>query len=158
MKNPVLRTRKEVVRAIICAYPGGRIQAAEHLGFGLKKFDNHAYETARPLTDAQLRQLELQTDTTHLPEYIAALYGGMFVRVVDQDDLDTVELYAMSVNVSTRRGAVDQEIAQALQDGVITPEEADTILQKHNQHMAARHAEVLAAIQLFSKRSEVVAR
>ncbi|WP_409301987.1 YmfL family putative regulatory protein [Pseudomonas sp. KCJK8993] len=157
MKNPVLRTRKEVVSAIICAYPGGRIQAAEQLGLGLKKFDNHAYEAARPLTDVQLRQLELQTGTTHLPEYIAALYGGMFVRVTEKDDLDTVELYAMSVNVSTRRGAVDQEIAQALQDGVITTEEADTILQKHNRHMAARHAEVLAAIQLFSKRSEVVA-
>lgn len=157
MKNPVLRTRKEVVSAIICAYPGGRVQASERLGLGLKKFDNHAYEAARPLTDAQLHQLELQAGTTFLPEYVAGLYGGMFVRMIDQDDLDTVELYAMSVNVSTRRGAVDQEIAQALADGVISSEEADTILQKHNLHMAARHAEVLAAIQLFSKRREVAA-
>lgn len=156
MNVPVLTTRKEVVSAIINALPGRRAQAANSLGLALKKFDNHAYEVARPLSDAQLHQLEQATGTFFLPEYIAGLYGGMFVRMTEHDDLDTVELYAMAVNVSTRRGAVDQAIAQALADGVITDVEADTILQKHNLHMAARHTEVLAAIELFSKRCEVV--
>lgn len=53
MKRPALETRRQVISAVICVYPGGRECAAARLGLPLKKFDNHAYETAgcRPLND-----------------------------------------------------------------------------------------------------------
>jgi hypothetical protein len=156
MKHPVLKTRREVVSAIICSFPGGRECAAARIGLQLKKFDNHAYENnnVRPLTDAQIYQLEQQTGSHHLPVYIAAMYGGLFVPVADPETLDNVELYARSVQVAAKRGTVDQEIAQAIADGSINEEEAQRILDAHNHHMAARHAEVLAAIDLYRSRSE----
>lgn len=159
MNRSVLKTRKDVVSAIIRAYPGGRANAAAHLGLELKKFDNHAYENnnARPLNDLQLCQLEATAHSTYLPEFIASLYGGIFVKVADVDALDNVELYAMSMITSAKRGAVDIEIAKALADGSITNAEAEEIMRAHEAHMSARHTEVLSAIALHRARAGVAA-
>ncbi|WP_156336266.1 YmfL family putative regulatory protein [Pseudomonas sp. NBRC 111125] len=148
-----------MVSAIIRAYPGGRAKAAAHLGLELKKFDNHAYENnnARPLNDLQLCQLEATAHTTFLPEFIASLYGGIFVKVADVDALDNVELYAMSMVTSAKRGAVDLEIAKALADGSISSAEAEEIMHAHEAHMSARHTEVLSAIALHRARAGVAA-
>jgi hypothetical protein len=155
MKTQVLRTRREVVSAIICAFEGGRECAAARIGLPLKKFDNHAYENnnCRPLTDVQIFQLERVTGTHHLPNYVAAMYGGMFVPVVHPDNLDNVEMYSRSIQSSIKRGTVDQAIAQALEDGVITDDEAELIQNAHTLHMAARTAEVYAAIDLYRAKS-----
>lgn len=151
MKSLVLETRKEAMREIIRSFPEGREGAAARLGMKVKKFDNHAYENAgcSPLTDLQVYMLEQASGTHHFPNYVAQMYGGLFVAVADPEKLDNVELYARSVQVSAKRGCVDQAIAQALEDGSISVEEAEHILAAHNLHMAARHAEVLAAIDLY---------
>lgn len=155
MKNSVLKTRRQVVSAIICSYPGGRECAAARIGLSLKKFDNHAYENnnSRPLTDEQIHQIELESGTTHLPEYIAAMYGGMFVPVAEPDSLDNVEMYARCVQAAAKKGTVDHLIAEALKDGVINEAEAEVILHADTLHLAARHAEVLALIQLHASKS-----
>lgn len=159
MNRSVLKTRKDVVSAIIRAYPGGRAKAAAHLGLELKKFDNHAYENnnARPLNDLQLCQLEATAHTTFLPEFVASLYGGIFVKVADVDVLDNIELYTMSMVTSARRGAVDLEIGKALADGSISNAEAEEIMRAHEAHMSARHTEVLSAIALHRARAGVAA-
>ncbi|MHC5133468.1 YmfL family putative regulatory protein [Pseudomonas glycinis] len=151
MKTPILDTRKEVMSEIIRSYKGGREAAAARLGLKLKKFDNHAYENAgcSPLSDTQVFMLEQDCGTIHFPNYIASMYGGLFVPMADPETLDNVELYARSVQVSAKRGCVDQAIAAALEDGSISDEEAEFIMDAHNLHIAARHAEVLAAIALY---------
>lgn len=155
MKSSVLKTRRQVVSAIICAYPGGRECAAARIGLSLKKFDNHAYEnnSSRPLTDDQIYQLELEAGTTFLPEYIAAMYSGMFVPVAEPDSLDNVEMYARCVQAAAKKGTVDHLIAEALKDGTINEAEAEAILHADTLHLAARHAEVLAVIQLHASKS-----
>lgn len=157
MNCRILGARKEAMSAIICSV-GGRENAAARLNMkNVKKFDNHAYQSAgcRPLTDAQIYQLEKVAGTTHYPSYIAGIYGGMFVPVAEPDSLDNVEMYARCVQTAAKRGTVDQIIAQALEDGVINQVEADAILRADSLHMAARHAEVLAVIQLHTSKSEV---
>jgi len=139
--------------AVIGDYPGGRECAAARIGYELKKFDNHIYENAgcRPLSDEQIHVLEQVAGTTHLPEYIASLYGGLFVPLADPETLDNVELYTRSVKSAAKRGVVDQIISKALDDGVIAPDEAKAILAAHRRYLSARHAEVLATILLHSK-------
>ncbi|MFM9379603.1 MULTISPECIES: YmfL family putative regulatory protein [unclassified Pseudomonas] len=151
MKNPILDTRKEVMSEIIRSYTGGREAAAARLGLKLKKFDNHAYENAgcSPLSDAHIFLLEQDCGTHHFPNYVASMYGGLFVPMADPGTLDNVELYTRSVQVSAKRGCVDQAIAAAIEDGSISDEEAEVIMDAHNLHVAARHAEVLAAIALY---------
>src|SRR3990167_8985363 len=86
MKRSILETRRQVMSAVVSAYPGGRDCAASRLGLStVKKLDNHVYENAgsQPLTDEQIHMLEQQTGTTHLPDYISALYGGVFVAMPD---------------------------------------------------------------------------
>ncbi len=155
MKTMVLKTRREVVSAIICTFEGGRECAAARIGLPLKKFDNHAYENnnCRPLTDMQIFQLEQVTGTQHLANYVAAMYGGMFVPVAHPESLDNVEMYARAMQSSAKKGTVDQIIAQALEDGVITDTEAELIQNAHTLHMAARTAEVYAAIDLYRVKS-----
>lgn len=155
MNIQVLKTRREVVSAIICTFEGGRERAAARIGLPLKKFDNHAYENnnCRPLTDMQIFQLEQVTGTQHLANYVAAMYGGMFVPVIAPENLDNVEMYARAIQASAKQGTVDQIIAQALEDGVITEREAELILNAHILHLAARTAEVHAAIDLYRAKS-----
>lgn len=151
MKSLILDTRREVTSEIIRTYAGGREAAANRLGMKLKKFDNHAYENAgcTPLSDVQIFTLEQESGTYHLANYVASMYGGRFIPVADPESLDNVELYARSLQVAAKRGCVDQAIAQALEDGSISEEEAELILDANNLHLAARHAEVLAAIALY---------
>ena len=152
MKRPVLNTRKAVVSAVICSYPGGRAYAAANLGMNLKKFDNQAYENAgsRPLTDEHIFRLEQQAGTTFLPSYVATMYGGMFVPLAAPGTLDNVDLFSRSVKAAAKRGRVDQIIAQALEDGVINKHESKAIISALSHYMSARYAEVLATIQLHS--------
>ncbi|RUT39767.1 hypothetical protein WG29040_05460 [Pseudomonas sp. PAMC 29040] len=154
MRCRILEARKDVIRAIVVSV-GGRKNATAHLGMkNEKKFDNHAYQNAgsSPLTDAQIYQLEQVAGTTHYPSYIAEIYGGMFVPVAEPDSLDNVEMYARCVQTAAKRGTVDQIIAQALEDGEIDQAEADAILKADSLHIAARHSEVLAVIQLHGTR------
>lgn len=153
MKRPLLETRRQVMSAVVCAYPGGRECAAAMLGLPLKKLDNHVYESAgsRPLSDEQLRLLEQQSGTTYLPDYICGLYGGLFVPLADAERLDNVELYSMAMDTGAKRGAVDKVIANALADGQIDEAELAEIVAAHRQHIAARHAEVGAVITLHRR-------
>ncbi|WP_054888409.1 YmfL family putative regulatory protein [Pseudomonas sp. NBRC 111118] len=152
MKTPVLETLRQVVSAVVCAYPGGREGAAARLGFGLKQFDNRVYENAgsRPLSYDQIQLLEQDAKTTHLPEFIARLYGGMFVPLTKTEELDNVELYQRSLKSDAKLGLIDQLIHAAIDDGVIDPTEAMRIIQALTCYMAARTAEVAATIQLYS--------
>ena len=159
MHCQILEARKSTMKAIIRS-AGGRVHSTAHLKMkNVKQFDNRAYQNAgcRPLTDAQIYALEQIAGTTHYPTYIAGVYGGLFVPITDPDHLDNVELYARSVQAAAKRGLVDQIIAKALEDGSISQEEADEIMNAHNLHMAARHTEVRAAIALYRNKSGVVA-
>ncbi|MET1080290.1 MAG: YmfL family putative regulatory protein [Pseudomonas sp.] len=153
MKPAILETRRQVISAVIAAYPGGRECAAARLGLQIKKFDNHVYENAgsRSLSDDQIRLLEQDAGTAHLPDYTAALYGGVFVPMANLEELDNQEMYSRSVTAAAKRGAVDLIIAEALADGEIDANEIAVILDAHRKHVAARHAEVSAVIALHSK-------
>ncbi len=153
MKPPLLETRRQVMSAVVCAYPGGRECAAAMLGLPLKKLDNHVYESAgsRPLSDEQLRLLEQQSGTTYLPDYICGLYGGVFVPLADAERLDNIELYSMAMDTGAKRGMVDRIIAAALADGQLDESELAEIIAAHRKHIAARHAEVDAVITLHRR-------
>lgn len=156
MKRPILETRRQVMSAIVSAYPGGRECAAPRLGLALKKLDNHVYENAgsQPLTDAQLHQLEEQAGTNYLPDYLCALYGGVFVAMPSADALDNVDLYTRSLDTDVKEGRVDQMIANALKDGHIDEAELAKIITAHRAHIAARHCEVTAVITLHTGASK----
>jgi len=153
MKRPILETRRQMMSAVVCAYPGGRECAAARLGLDLKKFDNHLYENAgsRPLSDEQIHQLEQQAGTSYFPEYVAAMYGGVFVPDANPGDLDNIELYERSMRTAVLRGTVDQILSEALASGDIDEHERKVILAAHRRHVAARHAEINAVIVLHSK-------
>lgn len=153
MKRPILETRRQMMSAVVCAYPGGRECAAARLGMDVKKFDNHLYENAgsKPLSDEQIHLLEQQAGTSHFPDYVAAMYGGVFVPDANPGDLDNLALYERSMRTAVLRGAVDQILCEALENGYIDEDERKVILAAHHRHMAARHEEINAVIVLHSQ-------
>lgn len=153
MKPEILASRRKVVSAIIRAFPGGRECAAALLGLELKKFDNHAYENAgtSPLGDEQLHALEQVAGTQYLADYLCSLYGGVFVAMPTEGELDNLDLYSRALATSSQKGRVDQLIAQALLDGQLDEAELAEIVAAHRKHIATRHAEVGAVITLHRK-------
>ncbi|WP_367863216.1 YmfL family putative regulatory protein [Pseudomonas guariconensis] len=153
MKRPILDSRRKAVMAAVAAFPGGRECAATHLGLDLKQFDNKLYENAgsRPLSDDQVRQLELVAGSSFLPDYLSGLYNGVFVAMPEDTPLDNIDLYARSLVADVAEGKVDQIIAKALEDGRLDESELADIVAAHREHIAARHAEVGAVITLHRK-------
>lgn len=151
MKPPALGTRKQVVVAVAKAFPGGRECAAAFLGTeNFKRFENQIYEApgVKPLTDGEVCALESQSRTHHLPDYICAMYGGVFVKTPEAGQLDNLDLYQRSLEVSGQRGALDQMVAAALDDGEIDADEAQKIRVLHDRYMSASLEAIAAVIQL----------
>ncbi|WP_095059259.1 MULTISPECIES: YmfL family putative regulatory protein [unclassified Pseudomonas] len=154
MKSPVLETRRAVVIEVAKKYPGGQVCASARLSLDLKRFKNQVYESGGvvPLSDEEVYVLESEQGTTRLPDYICAMYGGVFVRLPEVGDLDNVDMHQRSLRTSVKRGRVDQFLALALEDGEITAVEASEILALHAKHLAARHEEVTALIELHKSK------
>ena len=153
MRRQILDSRRRVVQAVIGAFPGGRECAAALLGMDLKQFDNKAYENPghRPLTDEQVRQLELVAGTSFLPDYISSLYSGVHAFLPAPAKLDNVELYHLAMDADVKEGQLSQTIAEAIGKDGIDSQELASILHLHRQHVAALHTEVLAVIALHRK-------
>lgn len=154
MKSKILDTRKLVMSAVVKAFTGGIDCAATFLNYEKPKhLENRMYGSAgsAPMSDSEIHALEQETGTTHLPDYICAMYGGVFVRL-PEEDMDSVDLYDRSIDTSAKRGKVDLLIAAALADGEIDETEAAEILAVHTKHIAARHEQVRATIALHKKR------
>lgn len=150
MKTPVLDTRRQVMAAIANAFPGGMDCAAARLGIKTKRLENQIYETAgcKPLSDAELFVLESETKTELLPDYVSAMYGGVFVKIPDAAELDNVDLYQRALNASAQRGALDRMVADALSDGEIDSGEAKKIRAMHAKYMSASLEAIGAVIEL----------
>lgn len=151
MKSPALDTRKQVVVAVAKAFPGGRECAAAFLGMeNFKRFENQIYEAAgvKPLTDGEVCALETQAKTSYLPEYICAMYGGVFVKLPDAGELDNVDLYQRALDASAQRGALDQMVSLALEDGEIDASEAKKIRAMHAKYISTSLETVAAVIEL----------
>ncbi|MCY1449884.1 hypothetical protein D9M71_666550 [compost metagenome] len=99
-------------------------------------------------------QLEQDTRTSYLADYICGLYQGVFVSMPDVGELDNVDLYARSINTEVKEGRVGQVIAKALADQRITQREAEEIYAAHREHIAAIAEEVWAVIALHMERKQ----
>ncbi|KPG69112.1 YmfL family putative regulatory protein [Pseudomonas libanensis] len=155
MKTPVLETRRQVMAAVSNAFPGGMDCAAARLGIKHKRLENQIYETAgcKPLSDAEIFVLESETKTEQLPDYICAMYGGVFVKIPAAGELDNVDLYQRSLAASAQRGALDQMVASALEDGEIDSNEAKKIRALHAKYMSASLEAIGAVIELHKARA-----
>jgi hypothetical protein len=154
MSKHLLDTRREVMKTVAAGFPGGQDCAAARLGIKPKRLQNQIYETAgcTPLSDSEIHALESVASTTHLPDYICAMYGGVFVPMPEVGELDNVDLHSRSIAAAAGRGKVDVLIAAALADGEIDKAEAEEILAVHRKHIAARHQEISATLALYRKK------
>ena len=156
MKSPVLETRRAAVIAAANAVSGGLPCAAAFLGEeNCKRFKNRIYESAgvKPLTDDEVCVLETESKTSFLPDYLCAMYGGVFVRLPEAGQLDNVDLYQRALAASSQRGELDHMVAMALEDGEIDAAEAKKIRALHTKYLSASLEAVAAVIELHKART-----
>ncbi|WP_415760302.1 YmfL family putative regulatory protein [Pseudomonas sp. LT1P18] len=156
MKSPVLETRRAAVIAAANAVSGGLPCAAAFLGEeNFKRFKNRIYESAgvKPLTDDEVCVLETESKTSFLPDYLCAMYGGVFVRLPEAGQLDNVDLYQRALAASSQRGELDHMVAMALEDGEIDAAEAKKIRALHTKYLSASLEAVAAVIELHKART-----
>jgi hypothetical protein len=155
MNGKTLDTRKQVVVAAVKAFPGGRECAAAFIGEqNFKRFENRIYESAgmKPLTNGEVCALETEAKTNFMPDYICAMYGGVFVRLPEAGQLDNVDLYQRALAASSQRGELDHMVAMALEDGEIDVAEAKKIRALHTKYLSASLEAVGAVIELHKAR------
>ena len=156
MNGKTLDTRKKVVVAAAKAFPGGRECAAAFIGEeNFKRFENRIYESAgmKPLTNGEVCALETEAKTHFMPDYICAMYGGVFVRLPEAGQLDNVDLYQRALAASSQRGELDHMVAMALEDGEIDVAEAKKIRGLHTRYLSASLEAVAAVIELHKARA-----
>lgn len=157
MKSPVLETRRAAVIAAANAVSGGLPCAAAFLGEeDFKRFKNRIYESAgvKRLTDDEVCVLETQAKTTFLPDYICGMYGGVFVRLPETEQVDNVDLYQRSLHESVLRGDMDRFVEQALADGEMDEGEAKRYRSLHAKYITASLEKVGAVIALHKARAQ----
>lgn len=156
MNGKTLDTRKQVVVAAVKAFPGGRECAAAFIGEeNFKRFENRIYESAgmKPLTNGEVCALETEAKTNFMPDYICAMYGGVFVRLPEAGQLDNVDLYQRSLHESVMRGDMDRFVEMALADGEMDEVEAKRYRSLHAKYIAASLEKVGAVIALHKARA-----
>ena len=148
-----MESKREVIAAIIEGFPGGKPAAAAVLGMNIVRFNNHQYESkgSRPFDDDQIYQLEQIAGTTHYANYIARLYEGVYVPRTERDELDSVELESLLMNLCASNGELHITISQTTQDGVISKTEEKMINEKRDRALVALHQYIEATKAIYKR-------
>lgn len=75
------------------------------------------------------------------------------MKLPEAGELDNVDLYQRALNASAQRGALDQMVSLALEDGEIDASEAKKIRAMHAKYISASLEAVAAVIELHQARA-----
>lgn len=145
--------KRAMVNQMCRAIEGGHSVAAAYLGMSESKFRNRLYENKgiRFFSVDELLALQEFSGTTLVAEYFAE-HANALVIAKPTADSDTVELHHMGLKTHIKRSVVDKLVLEAIaNDGAIDEDEKKRILNAHDEHMATRTSEVMAAIQVYKK-------
>lgn len=154
MKRKILETRRDVMATVAAEFKGGQKCAASYLGIELKRLYNQISETSgvKPLDDHQIYLLEEANGTHHLPDYICSMYGGYFVKnIEDSEILTNYDLFELEMQAKAKTAERISATVQALIDGKITTIEANSLLNKLRAEMSANERVLRALIKIHSE-------
>ena len=126
------QTVKEVVKEMCKAMPGGRSAMAGALGISEASFNNKLYEKngCRFFEHDDLEAMEELSGTKLLVEYHMDRHSMVPATKVEPENLDTVELFEIRMNLGSMQGALSVLIQNSISDGVLTDEEIKAIDRK----------------------------
>ena len=146
-------SKREAIARIVEDFPGGKEAAAAVLGMNVTKFNNHQYECkgTRPLDEGQIFHLEQVAGTSHYADYIAKMYGGVFVQKQNEEDIDHVAIESMLMELCASYGQLHITVSEATSDGVISQKEENQINARRDQHIATLHKYLDGQISLHRR-------
>lgn len=146
--------KKEMVKKMIAAFPGGRAALAGALGIDISTFNNSLYEKngTKFFDFDELEAMQDLTKTAFVADYFAQRAGCVISQTPNSEELDNVELHNLSLAADVKRGETDRLMYEAIaNDGVIDKQEAKSIRDGLYSEFSARDAEVRATIKLNKK-------
>jgi len=144
--------KREMIKLMCDAFPGGRAALADALNMKLAEFNNNLYEKngCRFFSFEELERIQELTGSKAVAEYFAQKLSAIVVKIPEETELDSVELHHLSLNTDVRRGEVDHLMMSSIfNDGSIDAKEETLILKKHRHHLAARDKEVKATLLVY---------
>lgn len=146
--------KKEMVKKMVAAFPGGKSALAGALGIELSAFNNSLYEKngTKFFDFDELEAMQDLTKTAFVADYFAQRAGCAAYQLPEVSELDNVELHALSLFADVVRGEVDKLIHESINnDGVIDKAEKKLIWEAIYKEIAARIAEISATIRVNSR-------
>lgn len=143
----------EVVKEMCNLMPGGQSAMAGALRMSLDKFRNKLYETkgCRFFDISELEAMEDFVGKPFLAEYFAKRQGGVFTKLPDADELDSVELFNIAVNADAKKALLSLLVSKSIEDGVIDKKEEKQILNCLNEFFGSKMNEVAALLKVYQK-------
>ncbi|VEJ54595.1 YmfL family putative regulatory protein [Pragia fontium] len=146
--------KKEMVKQMIAAFPGGKSALAGAMGIDVGSFNNSLYEKngTKFFDFDELEAMQDLTKTAYVADYFAQRAGFVISKIPKTEVLDNVELYNLSLSADVKRGETDRLMYESIaNDGVIDKREAKSIRDGLYVEFAARDAEVRATIRVNSR-------
>lgn len=143
--------KKEMVKALIKDFPGGKEAVAAAIGLSVDGFNNRLYEKKGQsfFSFDELEALATLKDSPAVSEYFGQKTGHLVIEQPSIGDLDSQELYECEMAVNAKHGALSITIYEAELDGVYTKEELKQIEDLERQYIAAFAALNQKKKQLF---------
>lgn len=144
---------KEVVKEMCNNMPGGQSAMAGALFMPLHKFQNKLYESkgCRFFDISELEAMEDFVGKPFLAEYFAKRQGGVFTKLPEAEELDSVELFNLSVHSDAKKALLSLVVSKAIEDGVIDGKEKKQILDCLHDFFSSKTNEIVGLLKVYQK-------
>lgn len=143
---------KKTIIQMIEKVPGGKSAVAGFLGFTENELNNRLYQTkGQRFKDEELIAIQNEFGLTDCTDELCRQAGGVFVKVPNIEELDSVEIASQQVHEMAMRGALFAFLESAMKDGEITEQEELKLRQAVNKHLSATVNSIESVITLYKK-------
>ncbi|XES82796.1 YmfL family putative regulatory protein [Franconibacter pulveris] len=149
---------KAAISAMCKAHPAGRLGMAADLGMSIDTFHNHLYEKcgSRFFTLKELERMEDLSGVSMFAEYAAARVGKLLVDVLQPENIDNVDLYALDMQANAAKGQLAQAQIEAAADGVIDRHESKKLMNLLKKTVRHQIQGVMGFMALYSVSDQAV--
>ncbi|AUK49141.1 hypothetical protein NMW45_07430 [Pasteurella multocida] len=131
---------------------GGKDKVAFSIGLTESELNNRMYQTkGQRFKDEELIAIQHEYGLTDYTDELCRQAGGVFVKTLVVDELDSVELSTKQVQELAVRGMLFSALDSAMSDGEITSQEEDRIRKILHKHLSATCSSIEFAISLYKK-------
>lgn len=147
-----MNKKYEMIKTMIAATNGGQTTLAAAINLTEEQFKRRLYQMngTKFFTVDELEHMQTLSNTTAVATYFADSANARVIKN-KTEEANNFDLFLADMNSKKKAAELTLKLQEALEDGVITKHEAEEIIKKHSEAIAAESALIQATILLHSK-------